>query len=173
MSSEYANQVWCPYLKKDVDAIENVQRRATKLVPELKNHPYEERLRRLKLPTLAYRRSRGDMIETFKIINNIYNQDCTEGIFQMKEECTTRGNGKKIFKKRSRLDMRKHSFPNRVVNTWNDLPEWVVSADSVMRFETCLDRAWKDQEQKYNYRASITTTQHQLDNQAVELESQA
>ena len=55
---EYGNQVWCPYKKKDVKIIETVQRRATKLVPTLKNLSYEERLRKLDLPTLAYRRSR-------------------------------------------------------------------------------------------------------------------
>ena len=52
-----------------------VQRRATKMVPSLKNVPYEERLRQLDLPTLTYRRSRGDMVEAFKIINGVYNDD--------------------------------------------------------------------------------------------------
>ncbi|XP_076034509.1 uncharacterized protein LOC143021108 [Oratosquilla oratoria] len=69
---EYANQAWAPYLVKDIEAIENVQRRATKLVPTLKNLSYEERLRKLKIPTLAYRRARGDMLETFKILSGGY-----------------------------------------------------------------------------------------------------
>ena len=56
---EYANQVWCPYKKKDLEAIENVQRRATKLLPTLKDLPYEERLKKLKLPTLAYTEEYG------------------------------------------------------------------------------------------------------------------
>ena len=59
---EYANQVWAPHLKKHIVEIENVQRRATKLIPGFKNLSYEERLRRLNLPTLAYHRLRGDMI---------------------------------------------------------------------------------------------------------------
>ena len=58
---EYANQVWCPHLKKQIEAIVNVQRRATKQVPGLSTLTYEEILRKLKLPTLSYRRSRGDM----------------------------------------------------------------------------------------------------------------
>ena len=65
---EYANQVWCPHLVKDIEAVKNVQRRATKLVPRLKDLSYEERLRTLNLPTLAYKRSRGDLIETYKIL---------------------------------------------------------------------------------------------------------
>ena len=64
-SLEYANAVWSPMYKKDAVAIENVQRRATKLVPKLKNLSYEERLKSLNLPSMYYRRARGDMIETF------------------------------------------------------------------------------------------------------------
>ncbi|XP_063852406.1 uncharacterized protein LOC135095487 [Scylla paramamosain] len=71
---EYANQVWCPYKTKDVEAVERVQRRATKLVPDLKDLPYEETLKKLQ----AYRRSRGDMVETFKIVNGVYGRDACE-----------------------------------------------------------------------------------------------
>ena len=49
---EYANQVWCPHLKKDVTTIENVQRRDTKQIPGLKELSYPERLKYLNLPTL-------------------------------------------------------------------------------------------------------------------------
>ena len=58
---EYANQVWSPYLMKHITALENVQRRATKLIPGYKELDYKERLIRLNLPTLSYRRLRGDM----------------------------------------------------------------------------------------------------------------
>ncbi len=129
---EFANQVWSPYKRKNVDVIEGVQRRATKLVPGLKNRTYEERLRKLHLPTLAYRRSRGDMVETFKFVNGVYDKELCEGLFCMQEESGTRGHGKKIFKQRSRLDIRKYSFCNRVVNSWNNLPRfcsqcWIFS----------------------------------------------
>jgi plasmid maintenance system killer protein len=53
---------------KHIDMIENVQKRATKQIPGMKNLSYEERLRKLELPTLSYRRLRGDMIEVYKII---------------------------------------------------------------------------------------------------------
>ncbi len=58
-SLEYGVIIWSPYLKKDQDAVEAVQRGATRLVPGLQELPYEERLWRLQLPTLTYRRSRG------------------------------------------------------------------------------------------------------------------
>ena len=60
---EYANAVWYPIYKKDSTLFENVQRRASKLVPGLRDEPYETRLQRLKLPSLQYRRVCGDMIE--------------------------------------------------------------------------------------------------------------
>ena len=65
---KYSNSVWCPFKKGDIENIEKVQ----KLIISLKKLPYPERLRQLKLPTLKYRRLRGDMIEVFKIIHNYY-----------------------------------------------------------------------------------------------------
>ena len=67
---EFANQVWSPYLQKHIQEIENVQRRATKLIPGMKDLTYEERLKTLNLPTLKYRRFRGDMIEMYKLLNS-------------------------------------------------------------------------------------------------------
>ena len=55
---EYANAIWTPYKLEDIRNIESVQRWATKLVPGPRDLPYEERLKQLKLPTLAYRRLR-------------------------------------------------------------------------------------------------------------------
>ena len=68
---DYASSVWCPHKMGDIKNVEKVQKRATKLIIELKNLPYTERLKRLNLYTLKYRRLRGDMIELFKIIHNI------------------------------------------------------------------------------------------------------
>ena len=60
---EYATQVWSPQYKKDKITLENVQRRATRLVNCIKHLPYSERLIALGLPTLEYRRERADMIQ--------------------------------------------------------------------------------------------------------------
>jgi hypothetical protein len=87
---EYAAALWSPYTK-DIELIENVQRRATKQVPSLKQLSYTDRLKKLKMPTLKYRRLRGDMIETFKITNGIYDKDVTERFFEMSRTDQTRG----------------------------------------------------------------------------------
>ena len=60
---EYGNPVWCPYLRKDIDQIEKIQRDFTRNIIGMKDLDYEERLRLLRLPSLEYRRIRGDMIE--------------------------------------------------------------------------------------------------------------
>ncbi len=64
---EYGNPIWYPRYVKDIIIIENVQRRASKMIPDIKDKPYTERFKYLNLPTLAYRRLRGDMVETYKI----------------------------------------------------------------------------------------------------------
>jgi len=69
---EYANVVWCPYKDYLVVDIERVQKRATKMVKGLRTLPYKERLINLQLPTLKFRRIRGDMIEVFKILSGVY-----------------------------------------------------------------------------------------------------
>ena len=68
-------QAWRPYRKKDIDTLERIQRRATKIIPELRYLNYEERLKECGLTTLETMRLRGDKIEVFKMLNgyeNIY-----------------------------------------------------------------------------------------------------
>ena len=72
---EYCIQAWSPYLRKDIDMLEQIQRRATKLIPELRDLRYEKRLKKCGLTTLETRRLRGDQIEVFKILNGYKNID--------------------------------------------------------------------------------------------------
>ena len=75
MVFQHLESVWSPFRKKDIVTIENAQRRATKILLGLKELSYKERLKKLDLPTLVYRRIRGDMIEVYKILNGRYDQD--------------------------------------------------------------------------------------------------
>ena len=127
---EYCVQACAPVLKRDVRVLEQVQRRATKLVPSLRKLPYEERLKRLNLTTLEERRKRGDMIETFKIMRNFDKIDASN-FFTLRrevvdrEEGVGRGHHMRIFKRRSNTVMRRRFFSNRIVDNWNSLPEQV------------------------------------------------
>jgi len=69
---EYANSVWNTHYIENHKNIEMVQMCATKLIHELKGLPYRQHLERLKLPTLKYRRIRGDMIEIYKMLTGKY-----------------------------------------------------------------------------------------------------
>ena len=147
---EVSNSAWPPILKQDIETIEDVQKRATRQIPGFKVLEYQQRLKLLGLPTLTYRRLRGDMIETFKIVNGHYDQEVAPEL--PKGNSTTRGHNKKLFKKRaSRLNCRKHFFTLRVVSIWNTLPEEAVNAKTVDAFKRRLDRHWKDHPSNYNY----------------------
>ena len=69
---EYANSVWSPHHLQETESLEKVQKRATKLIIPLKHKSYEERLRILNLPSLKFRRIRGDMIKLYKILTGKY-----------------------------------------------------------------------------------------------------
>ena len=72
---EYGNVIWGPHYIGDIKAIEKVRKRATKVVPSLKNLPYVRKLETLNLPSLVYRRKRGDMIMCFKMMSKRVNVD--------------------------------------------------------------------------------------------------
>ena len=65
---EYCVQAWQPYLKRDIENLEKVQHRATKMIRECRGLNYEDRLKCTGLLTLERRRERGDLIEVFKLI---------------------------------------------------------------------------------------------------------
>ena len=144
---EYAIQSWSPYLRKDIEELEKVQRRMTRLVPELKTLNYEERRKRLGIYSLEKRRLRGDLIETYKIVHGLENVD-REIFFRMRDGIT-RTNTLKLEKRGHwRTNLRANAFSIRVVNHWNELPEEIVCAPSVSAFKERLDRYWATEEEE-------------------------
>ena len=96
---EYANAVWMPYKRKHIDSIESVQRHFTRYIIGMKELSYEDRLKSLKLPTLEYRRFRGDLIEVYKICNNLYDPITTRSLLTYNKS-NTRTNCFKLIKNR-------------------------------------------------------------------------
>jgi ribonuclease P/MRP protein subunit RPP40 len=140
---DFCVQAWRPHLQKDIDLLERVQRRVTRMVLSCKGLCYEDRLQQLNLTTLETRRMRSDLIEVFKITGGF--EGVKEDIFftraaDSSNNHNTRGNSKKLTKKRVRLDVAKYSFGNRVINDWNSLPDDMVRAGSVDAFKGKLDK---------------------------------
>jgi hypothetical protein len=147
---EYCVSVWNPHLKHLVDQIENVQRRATKLLPKMKNLSYNERLSALKLPSLYHRRIRGDLINTFKYCNGLINSNSPS--FRVVDHAyTTRSSNKKLFKPRFKTSVRQHFFSCRVINRWNELPEHVTNVSSVNAFKNAVDTFYGESQYVYPF----------------------
>ena len=136
---EYCVQFWSPYYRKDIDKLERVQRRITKIIPRLRNKSYDERLEELNLFSLSKRRLRGDLIEVFKIFKGFDNINVND-YFTLDRSNVTRNNGCKIVGKRFKTNEAKHFFFNRVVNIWNSLPAHVVNSCTIETFKNRLDK---------------------------------
>ena len=148
---EYGNAVWHPRLIKDLESVEAVQKRATRLVPGLTHLTYPECLKRLNLPTLVYRRNRGDMIQVFKYMSG--RTDTKTSMFPKPPAQQTRGHIYKIHKQHCRLQVRHNFFSQRIVELWNNLPDSVVTATSLNAFKARLDKCWENKPFKFDYRS--------------------
>ena len=139
---DYCSQIWNVHFIKDIDVIEKVQRRATRMILECKGLDYEERLIKTRLTTLETRRLRADLIQVFKIVQGL--EDVDEEIFFTRVDKNpihaTRGHSFKLFKSRFNTDSAKFSFGHRIVSTWNSLPNDIVQSHSVLNFKMKIDQ---------------------------------
>jgi len=135
---EYANTIWNPTLKKDIEALEKVQRRATKMFC-MRNKPYGKRLETLNLTSLEDRRNRGDLIQMFKIVNG---KDKVNWVRDLRKICSnTRGHKSRYERELTKKSSQRFNFfINRVVNNWNSLDQQTIDSESVNAFKNNLDR---------------------------------
>jgi len=134
---EYCVPIWSPYYQKDIESVEGVQRRATKLIDGVRNLHYEECIKKLNLMTLE-KRHRSDLLEIFKIINGCYNLQ--SDLCFTYDEGQRRGHSKKLCKKCSKLHLRKYVFSNRVIDHWNALSDVCVTSNTINQFKNSLKR---------------------------------
>ena len=170
---DYAISIRSPYKQRYKDAIESVQRRATKQLPGMRNIPYEERLERLKLPTLAYS---GDMIEVYKLLQGKYDSDVSNIVKLHKGSNTrggTRGHSLKLFIEHAHTNVRNESYSLRVTRLWNDLPEIVVTAPNANSLKNLLDRHWSTEEFTYNYKAALPGSRRAFQGKVDDLTTEA
>ena len=86
-------------------------------------------------------RQHGNLIEAFKILNGYYNINPLQ-FFTPSDVTSTRGNCMKLFKPHTRLNIRSKFFTQRVITSWNSLPDEVIAANSIGCFKSKLDKYW-------------------------------
>lgn len=134
---DYCIPAWSPYYVKDIEALEKVQRRMTRMLPDYRHLSYLDRLQVFKLTTLKTRRLRYDLICVFKILNGFLDVDPSHFfVFNVRP---SRSHDRQLYVSYSRLDARKNFFSQRIISFWNELPVTCVMADSVLSFKRELD----------------------------------
>ena len=124
--------------QKDIDNLEGVQRRMTKMINGMGEDEYNLRLSKTKLLSLEMRRLRNDLIEVFNIMHKIEGVK-REDFFQLRTDTGRRGHSLTILKQHCRLNVRKYFFTHRVVDTWNKMSEDTVNSKTVNRFKKKID----------------------------------
>ena len=134
---EYVVSAWSPYTKTDIKTLEKIQRRATRVVPCLKDLSYPERLHNLGLTTLERRHERDDLIEWFKIKAEIDKVTWYAGPII---KSARGGHRERLCKEAKTKTVQRTKFlTNRVVNPWNKLKNATVDAPTTNSFKNRVD----------------------------------
>ena len=152
-------QAWNPHLQGDIDKIDRVQRRATRIPTGFEKLEYEDRLKKLSLTTLQDRRMRGDLIETYTVLSNRESINWVKPLNLRKNVDITgpassvRGNSLSMriesFSSRVRnsfcslTTIRHNVFVNREVQIWNSLPNNIVTSRTQNSFKSSIDEHFK------------------------------
>ena len=139
---EFAVAAWAPWTQADITCLERVQIKAVKAVSGLKGQSYEEKLTELGLHSLQDRRREIDMVQTYKIVNNIDSENSEEWFSRADTRRPTNNTSGRdnLIKKRGQHEYRTNFFSIRVTEDWNELPDNVKSAKSVQIFKRLYRR---------------------------------
>ena len=140
---EYASEIWNPYLIKDIDAIEAVQRYFTRRIFRRSNLPfssYAERLHMLNLHSLEYRRLLTDLIMVFKITHNLVDVEFEDFFTYYYSPYTTRRHKYCLAVEKHKTNSRSNFFTARIAPIWNKLPANIFSPDNLSSFSSKLKK---------------------------------
>jgi len=147
-SIEFAEPAWSPYHRGEIEALENIQRRCTRMVAGFWDLDHQERLSRLQLTSLEARRVRGDLIQIYKLIMGIEEIDSSLTNMLYKTAARTRIRIRRDIVKD--FNPRHYFLFNRVAFWWNRLPDDVAQANNVISFKVRLDK-WVKTKNFINY----------------------
>ena len=138
-------QAESPWLLKDIEELERVQKRAVDMVIGLNGISYEEKLKQVELTSLSERRIRGDVIQVWKYIHSFSITTMNNPVIRVvKDELLrkTRHTSKQLdlIKPSARLDVRKNFFAVRCVDRWNELPKSIQEIDDLTEFKKEYDK---------------------------------
>ena len=149
---EFASPVWNPYQSGDIELLERVQRRATRIPYSLRNQTYEERLKIWNLTSLETRRTRGDLIQMYKSLNGLEKIDWFPPGPRFAPPTQTRSSEsnslrleRDIFKSKAKNDfghfvtVRHEFFLNRTSENWNRLSNSQILSPSLNSFKASID----------------------------------
>ncbi|KAG0417085.1 hypothetical protein EQH57_1038, partial [Dictyocoela roeselum] len=139
---EYAVQCWSPTLVQDIERLERVQARATKMITSIRHKGCQRRLRELNFFIVEKRRLREQLIETFKILKGFNNIE-HRNLFMLNNN-PSRNHELKLQPKRSSIQPCADLMTNRIDNAWNRLLPTVIESESVDTFKRRLDRILHD-----------------------------
>ena len=145
---EYASIIWSPHTKQYQDMIEKVQRRATKLLPDLKDLPYNDRLKILQLPTLKYRRLRNDLLHLYKLTHNMVEMDqathckkCTHNTHMLQKSLRSANRGHEHkYQIHHHPGIRNRFLTSRALSYWNSLSKTTVNSTTINSFKNNLEK---------------------------------
>ncbi len=132
-----------PWLEKDIEVLEKVQKRAVGFVKGPRCKMYEEKCSELDLDTLVVRRDRADLIQVYKIMNGLDQVEETALFKRLSGTENARSTRQtsdplNLQSERARLDIRKYSFTSRVVQPWNALSKELKTAPGLEQFKKSL-----------------------------------
>ena len=119
----------------------------------MKDLTYEQRLEKMKLPSMCYRRLKGDITEVFKYTHNIFK--LSDSLIEFISRTNSRGHSYKLKKQRCNTTLRQHFFTLRIVDRWNSLPAEVAEAPSLNAFKNRVNLLMRDY--RYSLEESLTS----------------
>ncbi len=143
---KYAVSAWNPHLKSDIKILEQVQRRATKMVREIRHLSYEERLLANNLTTLENRRIRGSLIDYYKIekgynIVDWHNPNTLTNSINIEGPAKSiRGTNHRLIRQNTMCAIRNNVLSNSVIPHWNKFTKEIINAPTINSLKSRLDK---------------------------------